>query len=142
MTSMFLFSCSNVNFDPPANFVTLKQRGDVVKFVAADASAIKITYRENQKNGTAKFWSDLLKRELISFKGYKLIEEKKYKGSKGYFMTFRAPYQHKDFYYSVAILTNTDDIYVLELGCLKKVFPKYKKNLTALMDEVYKKKLD
>jgi hypothetical protein len=139
---LFVISCGHVNFNPPSGFVETKKHSTVLKMVAADVSVLKVSYRENKKNGTAKFWSTLMERELTLFKGYKLIKKTKYKNKSGFILDFNAPYKHKDFHYTVGILANSDDLYIVELGCEKSVFTNNKKSFLSLMNQVYKQEID
>ncbi len=128
-------SCGHVNFEPPKGFVETKKTDSTLRLVAADASAIRVTYRENKKNGNADFWATLMQRELTEFKGYKLEKKTKFKKS-GYVLEMRAPYKHKNFHYTVGILAGEDDLYIVELGCENNVYAAHLKSFMSLMGKI------
>jgi hypothetical protein len=134
-------SCGHVNFDPPKGFVEIKKRTHKIKFVSSDAAVMKVTHKENRKNGTSTFWSQLLLRELTEFKGYKLVSKNKYRGSSGIIMEFTAPYKNESFHYTIGVLANKDDLYIIELGSENKIYKKHKKAFMSLISKVYKKEI-
>ena len=134
---MFALSCGHVNFDPPKGFVETEKSDSRLRLVAADASAIRVSHRDNKKNGTAEFWATLMERELTELKGYKLQKKEKFKGKSGYVLELKAPYKHKNFHYTVGILAGDDDLYIVELGCEEKVYPAHKKAFMSLMKSIH-----
>lgn len=139
-TILAMSACGNVNFDPPSGFVEKFKSDNSLVVVSADASRIRVTYKENKKNGTAEFWGELLKRELTKFKAYKMLKSDSYK-SKGIVMEFEPPEMYKGFVYTVAVLANDDDVYVIELGCDKKSCADKRKAFDKLVKKVYNKKI-
>lgn len=140
--SVLLFSaCGHVNFDPPPGFIELRQSDHELRLVAWDASAIRVTYRENKKNGTTSFWAEIFKRELTEFKGYKLVKEEPFHGKSGMIFEFLAPYNNSEYHYTFAVLTNEDDVYIVELGAEQSVYEKHRKAFMKLLETVYKAKV-
>lgn len=143
LATVFLFSaCGHVNFDPPDGFIELRQSDHELRLAAADASAIRVTYRENKKNGTTQFWAEIFKRELTEFKGYKLVKEEPVHGKSGMLFELLAPYNNSEYYYALAVLTNEDHVYVLELGAEKTVYEKHRPAFLKLVKTVYESKID
>ncbi len=142
--SLFLLgfaACGHVNFDPPEGFIELRKTDTMLRLVASDASAIRVTYRENTKNGTTRFWAEIFKRELTEFKGYTLIKEEPFKDKDGMIFELTAPFNNSVFHYSIAILTNEDHVYVLELGSEKATYETHKKAFMNLVATVHKSKI-
>lgn len=139
---IFLFSaCGHVNFDPPDGFIELRQSNRELRLVASDASAIRVTYRENKKNGSTQFWAEIFKRELTEFKGYKLVKEEPVHGKAGMVFELLAPYNNSEYHYTLAVLTNEDHVYVLELGAEKPAYEKHHKAFMKLLETVYREKI-
>ncbi|MBU1536230.1 hypothetical protein KKF84_12975 [Myxococcota bacterium] len=135
--AIFAGACGHVNFDPPKGFVETQKSSTILRLVAADASAIRVTHRENKKNGSPSFWATLMERELTEFKGYKLEKKTKFK-STGFVLEMRAPYKHKNFHYTVGILAGDDDLYIVELGCENAVYAAHKKSFMSLLGKIHK----
>ncbi len=139
--SLFLLgfaACGHVNFDPPEGFIELRKTDTVLRLVASDASAIRVTYRENKKNGSTQFWAELFRRELTEFKGYTLVKEEPFHEKAGVVFDLTAPYNNDVFHYTVAVLTNEDDVYVVELGSEKAAYEKHRKAFMDLVTKIYK----
>ncbi|MBU1070521.1 hypothetical protein KKD52_07010 [Myxococcota bacterium] len=139
--SLFLLgfaACGHVNFEPPEGFIELRKSDTVLRLVASDASALRVTYRENKKNGTTQFWAEIFKRELTEFKGYKLVKEEPFREKAGVIFELLAPFNNSEFHYTVAVLTNEDDVYVIELGAEKAVYDKHRKAFLDLVTTIYK----
>jgi hypothetical protein len=81
-------------------------------------------------------------RELTEFKGYTMVSKNKFRKDAGFILEFKAPYQHKDFHYTVGILANDDDLYIIELGCEEANYATHKSAMVALMNRIYKKEID
>ncbi len=137
--ALFAASCGHVDIDPPKGFVESKQSKTILRLVSADASVMRVSYRKNKKNGTTSFWSTLMVRELVDFKGYKLLKKTSYKGEDGTILELRAPYLHKEFSYTVGILAGEDDLYIVELGCRSKVYAKHRPRFLTLLGRVHDK---
>lgn len=139
---LFLFSaCGHVNFDPPNGFIELRKSNHELRLVASDASAIRVTHRENKKNGSTAFWAEIFKRELTEFKGYKLVREEPFHGKAGMIFELLAPYNNSEYHYTLAVLTNEDHVYVLELGSEKPAYEKHRKAFMKLAETVYKEEI-
>ncbi|MGM0595635.1 MAG: hypothetical protein ACQES9_01215 [Myxococcota bacterium] len=142
ITLFFIFTlsfiaCGNVNFDPPSGFVEIKKTDNILKLVASDASVLKVTYRENKKNGTATFWSELLVRDLTEFKGYKLLKREKFKENSGNILHLKPPHKRQNFIYKICILANEDDVFVIELGCKKSQCENHLSSFNSLIKQIY-----
>ncbi|MBN2724329.1 MAG: hypothetical protein JXR95_09685 [Deltaproteobacteria bacterium] len=140
-TVLFALGCGHVNFDPPSEFIEKSKTSERLVLVSSDASRIRLSWRENTKNGTHKFWSNLMKRELTTFKGYKLTNTEEYK-SNATIMEFTPPPLYKDYIYTVAVMTNDDDLYILELGCETSAYAEKKKSFLSLLKKVYSKEIN
>jgi len=131
-------ACGHVNFDPPEGFIELRKSDTVLRLVASDASAIRVTWRENKKNGSTQFWAELFKRELTEFKGYTLVKEEPFHDKVGVIFDLTAPYNNSVFHYTIAVLTSEDDVYVVELGAEKATYEKHRKAFLDLVTTIYK----
>ncbi len=108
--------------DMPDGFVQVKNDGDDLyrmRGVSADGVVCALRTHDNPKRGTLAFWSEAVKNELVSSKGYKLIKSEPVQsraGRPGTLMTFSAERSGTAFTYLLAVFVSRGKVLIAEAG--------------------------
>ena len=106
----------------PADFVRVERRKAgpyEVRAIAADGTVVGLRRQWNPENGSLKFWTEAVKRELTDGRGYAATAEEDVKadnGTPGRLMKFSANPRGQDAVYLVALFVTNGDVLVAEAG--------------------------
>ncbi len=142
-STMTLTGCiSAVKLDLPSSFVEVDEDEYSMydmRGVSADGVVVAARRQENPKQGTLEFWSEAIKNELQSSKGYTLTSSDKVTSAKnlpGKLMSFVHEQSGVKFMYLLAVFVKDNDILIAEAGgkvdAVKPHLEEIKKSLLSI----------
>jgi hypothetical protein len=123
----------------PDGFVPVEEQPGLhqMRAVSADGVVLALRSHENPKRGTLAFWSEAIKNELVSAKGYKLVREEPVRsqvGRHGVLLTFTTEQKGTPFTYMTAVFVTGGQVLLAEAGGkADAVKPKLKAITKALL---------
>lgn len=117
---VLLAGCRTTPTDVPPGYVSVKSHRDrLLEAVSADGNRMVVKRHENPPEGTLEFWRDAVRNELVSGRGYVIIESGAVSGKDGrsaWEMLFRVVRPDGPYLYLVTVRVEGRYVIVAEAG--------------------------
>ena len=120
-----LGACAAAPMDAPADFLVLRDQGEGWRAVTSDGARLRVRDLSDPSPGTAQFWADALRVDLVQQRGYELVasgEVANKAGAIGRWLELTANVHGERIGYLVAVWAANGAVRVVEFAARDDVF--------------------
>lgn len=118
------------SIETPDGFAKLRRTRFPYKAVSAQGAVLSVRRFDNGPGANLDFWRQVVADELVSQRGYKIVDEgatTAKDGSKGHLFHFEGRYRGEEHSYQLALFVTSSWVYLLEGAWPKKDAPRYER---------------